>query len=125
MSQSLGALENSYGEGPEPLTKCVFNESLAPPLSGARGINLLSLLVSHRSAVLVVVVVVVVGGWGAKGIGLSVRPSASHTFVVSAHFWANCSVDWSQTLQIHSFWYSPDLIDFWSHSDEFPPFPGL
>ena len=39
------------------------------------------------------------------------------------HFWTNCSGDWSQTWWIHSLWYSPHLMNFWSRSTELRPGP--
>ena len=51
-----------------------------------------------------------------------VRPSH---FLVSAHFWTNRSRNWYQTWWMHSLRYSPDLINFWLLSSEFPLFSGL
>ena len=64
--------------------------------------------------------------WGNIGMGLSAPLSVRSCvtlFVVSLHFQTNSSWDWYQTLWIHSFWYSPNLINFWSCSTEFLLFP--
>ena len=57
---------------------------------------------------------------------LSIHPSVclSH-LLVATHFRTNRPRDWYQTWWIHSLWYSSDLINFWSCSNEFPLFPGF
>ena len=41
------------------------------------------------------------------------------------NFWAHRPRDRDRTWWIHSLWYSSQLINFWSCSNEFPLFPGL
>ena len=57
-------------------------------------------------------------------VNLSICPSVCLSVTVVVHFLTSCLGHWYQTWWVHSLWYSPGLINFWSGSAEFPLFPG-